>query len=106
MIPPLSGLGTKPSRNTRYNPPPARDLHLLTAGQLYHSIHAKGENVDDVLRAADEEESGQAEPVDAEEQMETGGESPAVVPTVVPVEGQVCIYIYISMHTFAARLYQ
>lgn len=76
------------------NPPPARDLRLLTAGQLYHSIHAKGENVDDVLRAADEEESGQAEPVDAEEQMETGGESPAVVPTAVPVEGQVCIHIF------------
>lgn len=79
------------------NPPPARDLHLLTAVQLYHSIHAKGENVEDVLRAAaDEEGSGQAEPVEAGEQMETGGESPVVVPTAVPVEGaQVCIYFHV-----------
>lgn len=48
--------------------------------------------------AADEEGAEQAGPVEAEGQMETGGESPVVVPTAVPVEGaQVCTYI--SMHT-------
>lgn len=48
----------------------------------------------------DEETSGQPEPVEIEGQMETGGESPVVVPTAVPVEGaQVCIYIHALMHT-------
>ena len=42
----------------------------------------------------DEETSGQPEPVEIEGQMETGGESPVVVPTAVPVEGQVCIHIF------------
>ncbi|KAJ5081470.1 hypothetical protein NUU61_009734 [Penicillium alfredii] len=37
--------------------------------QLYHSIHAKGENVEDILREA--QETGIAEEVDA---MEEGGE--------------------------------
>lgn len=68
----------------------ARDLHL-TGEQLYHSIHAKGENVEDVLRQAEAEEAvgkiaqveeGQQEQQEQQEQqMETEDvEAPEVVP--------------------------
>ncbi|OJJ87133.1 uncharacterized protein ASPGLDRAFT_32855 [Aspergillus glaucus CBS 516.65] len=53
--------------------------------KLYHSIHAKGENVEDVLRQAAVEESGggigPAEEEQQEQQMETDDvEAPEVVP--------------------------
>ncbi|EYE97846.1 uncharacterized protein EURHEDRAFT_472133 [Aspergillus ruber CBS 135680] len=52
--------------------------------KLYHSIHAKGENVEDVLRQAEAEESegriSQAEEEQQEQQMETDDvEAPEVV---------------------------
>lgn len=68
--------------------------------QLYHSVNAKGENVEDVLREANAEEAGGGAGYDEqqghEQRMETDIETPAVVPPAIPVKsepdaGQVCI---------------
>ncbi|BCR85088.1 uncharacterized protein ACHE_20546S [Aspergillus chevalieri] len=56
--------------------------------KLYHSIHAKGENVEDILRQAEAGESGQRigpveeeQPEEQEQQMETNDvEAPEIVP--------------------------
>lgn len=91
MILRSSGPGTRLSRSTRrvtFNPRyHARDLYL-TGKQLYHSIHAKGENVEDILRQAEAGESGQRngpveeeQPEEQEQQMETNDvEAPEIVP--------------------------
>lgn len=44
---------------------PTHVIFILQEGQLYHSIHAKGENVDDVLREA--EDAGLTKDVDMNE---------------------------------------
>lgn len=64
----------KLSRSTGYVLPLSRDPYLTA--QIYHSIHAKGENVEDVLSVAenDDGELDQNEYMDAGEPVESAAD--------------------------------
>lgn len=71
--------------------------------QLYHSVHAKGENVENVLREADAEDAGKSAGYDEqqghEQRMETDVETPAVVPPMIPVDAEPdAEHVCISLH--------
>ncbi|KAF7595438.1 hypothetical protein BBP40_006060 [Aspergillus hancockii] len=59
--------------------------------KLYHSIHAKGENVEDVLREAQAAENAQAaqddyEPAEVVDHMEADVDEPVTEPVVAPAK--------------------
>ncbi|GAB1191523.1 hypothetical protein APSETT444_000702 [Aspergillus pseudonomiae] len=62
--------------------------------KLYHSIHAKGENVEDVLRDAQDAENGKVVPedgqgvVDQDDHMEADVEEPAIDTVAASSEAQ------------------
>lgn len=77
MIPLWCVLGTRLSKNIRYAARSISRDRYLTVDELYHSIHAKGEDVEDVLKEAetagvtgDAEEAGEVDAVDGDEVMD------------------------------------
>ena len=66
MTRPSWGPGTRLWKSIRYCCLRAlTESHVLTRQQLYHSIHAKGENVEDILQAAEGTADGQVDDVDS-----------------------------------------